>query len=62
MRSMRDKIVITCAVTGNLTKPEHTPYLPITPNRSPMPVWARGKPGQPWCISMCASLPPACPR
>jgi len=25
------KVVITCAVTGNLTKPEQSPYLPITP-------------------------------
>ena len=23
--------VLTCAVTGNLTRPEQTPYLPITP-------------------------------
>jgi uncharacterized protein (DUF849 family) len=27
------KTVITCAVTGNLTKPEQTPYLPITPEQ-----------------------------
>jgi len=25
------KTILTCAVTGNLTKPEMTPYLPITP-------------------------------
>lgn len=25
------KVVITCAVTGNLTRPEQSPYLPITP-------------------------------
>ena len=31
MRPMLDKIVITCAVTGNLTRPEQTPHLPITP-------------------------------
>jgi uncharacterized protein (DUF849 family) len=31
MRSTRDKIIITCAVTGNLTTPEQTPHLPITP-------------------------------
>lgn len=31
MRSPRDKVIITCAVTGNLTTPEQTPYLPITP-------------------------------
>lgn len=24
-------VILTCAITGNLTKPEHTPYLPITP-------------------------------
>lgn len=31
MRPMRNKVVITCAVTGNLTTPEQTPHLPITP-------------------------------
>lgn len=31
MRAMLDKIVITCAVTGNLTRPDQTPHLPITP-------------------------------
>ncbi|MEO3999458.1 3-keto-5-aminohexanoate cleavage protein [Mesorhizobium sp. CAU 1732] len=24
-------VILTCAITGNLTRPEHTPYLPITP-------------------------------
>jgi uncharacterized protein (DUF849 family) len=33
MREPRDKIFITCAVTGNLTTPEQTPYLPITPEQ-----------------------------
>src|SRR6201981_826786 len=33
MRSPRDKIIISCAVTGNLTTPEQTPYLPITPEQ-----------------------------
>lgn len=32
-RSPRDKVFITCAVTGNLTTPEQTPYLPITPGQ-----------------------------
>lgn len=32
MRPMLDKIVITCAVTGNLTRPDQTPHLPITPD------------------------------
>ena len=25
------RVILTCAVTGNLTRPEQTPYLPITP-------------------------------
>lgn len=33
MRSPRDKVIITCAVTGNLTTPEQTPHLPITPTQ-----------------------------
>jgi 3-dehydrocarnitine:acetyl-CoA trimethylamine transferase len=33
MRSHRDKVIITCAVTGNLTTPEQTPHLPITPEQ-----------------------------
>ncbi len=33
MRPIRDKIVITCAVTGNLTTPDQTPHLPITPEQ-----------------------------
>jgi 3-dehydrocarnitine:acetyl-CoA trimethylamine transferase len=31
MRSPQDKVIIICAVTGNLTTPEQTPHLPITP-------------------------------
>lgn len=33
MRQPLEKVFITCAVTGNLTKPEQTPYLPITPEQ-----------------------------
>jgi uncharacterized protein (DUF849 family) len=33
MRYPRDKVIITCAVTGNLTTPEQTPHLPITPQQ-----------------------------
>ena len=33
MREPRDKIFITCAVTGNLMTPEQTPHLPITPEQ-----------------------------
>ena len=25
------KVIITCAITGNLTRPEQSPFLPITP-------------------------------
>jgi uncharacterized protein (DUF849 family) len=32
MRTPRDKVFITCAVTGNLTSPEQTPYLPKSPD------------------------------
>ena len=31
MQAPRQKVFITCAVTGNLTTPERTPHLPITP-------------------------------
>jgi uncharacterized protein (DUF849 family) len=31
MREPRDRIFITCAVTGNLTTPDQTPHLPVTP-------------------------------
>jgi len=31
MRTPRGHVIITCAVTGNLTTPDQTPYLPITP-------------------------------
>jgi uncharacterized protein (DUF849 family) len=30
---MSKPTILTCAVTGNLTKPEQTPYLPITPEK-----------------------------
>ena len=33
MRSPREKVIITCAVTGNLTTPSQTPHLPITPEQ-----------------------------
>jgi uncharacterized protein (DUF849 family) len=31
MRAPQRRVVITCAITGNLTRPEQTPHLPITP-------------------------------
>jgi uncharacterized protein (DUF849 family) len=30
---LSNKVIITCAVTGNLTKPGDTPHLPITPSQ-----------------------------
>src|SRR6202167_5925998 len=27
------KVIITCAITGNLTQPDQSPYLPITPQQ-----------------------------
>ena len=33
MRAPREKVFITCAVTGNLTTPDQTPYRPITPEQ-----------------------------
>ncbi|HVX75676.1 MAG TPA: 3-keto-5-aminohexanoate cleavage protein [Bradyrhizobium sp.] len=29
----QQKVIITCAITGNLTRPEQSPYLPITPQQ-----------------------------
>jgi uncharacterized protein (DUF849 family) len=33
MRTPLPKILITCAITGNLTRPDQTPYLPVTPEQ-----------------------------
>lgn len=30
---MRSRYILTCAVTGNITRPDQTPYLPITPEQ-----------------------------
>jgi uncharacterized protein (DUF849 family) len=37
--------IITCAVTGNLTRPEQTPYLPITPEQIADSAVAAGQAG-----------------
>lgn len=29
----QDRVIVTCAITGNLTRPDQTPYLPITPEQ-----------------------------
>lgn len=33
MRQPLPKVILTCAVTGNLTRPEQTPHLPVTPGQ-----------------------------
>lgn len=33
MRQPLSRVMLTCAVTGNLTRPEQTPHLPITPRQ-----------------------------
>lgn len=33
MRAPLPKVFITCAITGNLTRPDQTPHLPITPEQ-----------------------------
>ena len=33
MAASVQKVFITCAITGNLTKPEQSPFLPITPEQ-----------------------------
>jgi uncharacterized protein (DUF849 family) len=40
-----NKTLITCAVTGNLTKPEQTPHLPITPEQIADECLAAGEAG-----------------
>jgi uncharacterized protein (DUF849 family) len=40
-----NKVVITCALTGNLTKPEQSPYLPITPQQIADSAIAAGRAG-----------------
>ena len=42
---MRDKIIITCAVTGNLTTRAHTPHLPVTPAEIAASALAAGEAG-----------------
>jgi len=29
----QDRVIVTCAITGNLTRPDQTPHLPITPEQ-----------------------------
>jgi len=40
-----NKTLLTCAVTGNLTKPEQTPHLPITPEQIASECLAAGEAG-----------------
>ncbi len=51
---MRDKIIITCAVTGNLTTRAHTPHLPVTPAEIAASALAAGR-------GRCRHRPHPCP-
>ena len=42
---MEQPTVLTCAVTGNLTRPDQTPYLPITPSQIAEEALAAGEAG-----------------
>ena len=54
--------LITCAVTGNLTTPEQTPHLPITPEQIADVCLGAAEAGAPSCICMCAIRAPASRR
>jgi hypothetical protein len=56
------KTFITCAITGNLTKPEQSPYLPITPEQIANSALEAAEAGAGSRISMCAIPKPAVPR
>lgn len=39
------RVIVTCAITGNLTRPEQTPYLPITPEQIAVSALEAGEAG-----------------
>ncbi|MBY2924326.1 3-keto-5-aminohexanoate cleavage protein [Rhizobium leguminosarum] len=41
----QDRVIVTCAVTGNLTRPDQTPYLPITPEQIALSALEAGEAG-----------------
>ncbi len=41
----QDRVIVTCAITGNLTRPEQTPYLPITPEQIAVSALEAGEAG-----------------
>jgi hypothetical protein len=69
MAAPAQKTFITCAITGNLTRPEQSPHLPITPQqiadsalearrrelRSRISMCAIPKPAGPRCRSICTA-------
>jgi uncharacterized protein (DUF849 family) len=57
------KTIITCAVTGNLTKPQQHPGLPITPEQIATSALEAAQAGAAVVhILMCATWKPADPR
>ncbi|MBB4116462.1 uncharacterized protein (DUF849 family) [Rhizobium sp. BK226] len=41
----QNRVIVTCAITGNLTRPEQTPYLPITPEQIALSALEAGEAG-----------------
>ena len=56
---MANKTIITCAVTGSITRPEQHPDLPITPEQIAEPRSTPPRPGRRSPISTCATRRPA---
>ena len=54
-------VIITCAVTGSGDTTAASPYVPVTPNRSPTTRSPRTRPARPSFIFMCAIPRPASP-
>jgi len=60
---MADKTIITCAVTGNITRPDQHPDLPITPEQIANAAIDAAKAGAAIAhTSTCATRRPARPR
>ena len=54
------KVILTCAVTGNITRPDQTPYLPITPEEIANECLAAAEAGAASGLSMSEAITIAC--
>ena len=59
---MSDKTFITCAITGNITRPDQTPHLPITPEHIANECLRPRARARPRSTSTCATRRPESPR